>query len=56
MLRDDADEAELRGMAKAGDGEWAEEDTHHLVQGVAQEAVLVEDKEPPLPFLQWSIE
>ena len=28
------------------------EDTHHLVQGVAQKAVLVEDEEPALPFLQ----
>ena len=28
------------------------EDTHHLVKGVAQKAVLVEDEEPALPFLQ----
>lgn len=30
------------------------QDAHHLIQGVAQEAVLVEDEEPPLPFLQES--
>lgn len=42
-------------MKRPGEGRaraWAEEDTHHLIQGVAQEAVLVEDEEPPLPFLQ----
>lgn len=33
-----------------------EERTHHLVQGVAQEAVLVEDEEPALPFLQQNTE
>lgn len=32
----------------------AQGDTHHLIQGVTQEAVLVEDEEPPLPFLQRS--
>lgn len=26
--------------------------THHLVQGVAQQPMLVEDEEPTLPFLQ----
>lgn len=30
----------------------AKKDTHHLIQGVAQKAMLVEDKKPPLPFLQ----
>lgn len=47
------DEGALR---EARGTEWARNDTHHLVQGVAQEAVLVEDEEPPLPFLQRSIE
>lgn len=26
--------------------------THHLVEGIAQQPVLVEDEEPTLPFLQ----
>lgn len=45
-----------RGLEEARVTEWTQEDTHHLIQGVAQEAMLVEDKEPPLPFLQWSTE
>lgn len=44
-----------RGLAKAGAG-WGGELTYHLVQGIAQEAVLVEDEEPALPFLQQNTE
>lgn len=46
----------MKWSGEAGDEEWAKEDTHHLIQGVAQEAMLVEDKEPPLPFLQRNTE
>lgn len=44
----------MEGLGEGWGQGVGKDNTYHLIQGVAQEAVLVKDEEPSLPFLQRS--